>query len=97
MDDLHLLLEELLDVRTQWYHLGLLLKLDFWSLDRIRDIPDPRDQLLEMLKTCLTTGVNTSWKALTNALRSRLLGASQLADRLEAKYCLVEDTVEGKH
>ena len=96
-NDLGLLLEELLDVRKNWYHLGLQLKQNFGTLDRIRrHFPDPRDQLLEMLKTWLSTGYKPSWKTLTDALRSRNVGENQLADHLEAKYCLVEDTHESK-
>ena len=98
MDDLRLLLEELLDVRTQWYLLGLQLKMRVEILDRIRrELPNPRDRLLEMLKTWLTTAVKPSWKTLTDALRSRSVGESQLADHLETKYCLVEDMQESKH
>ena len=98
LDDLHLLLEELLDVRTNWYYLGLQLKLSVGTLDMIRrEFPNPRDRLLEMLKTWLTTPVNPNWKTLTDAVRCRSVGASLLADILEAKYCLVEDTLEGKH
>ena len=98
MDDLGLLLEELLDVHTNWYHLGLQLKQNFGTLDGIRErFPDPRDQLLEMLKFWLRTADKPSWKTLTDALRSRNVGESQLADDLETKYCLVEDTLESKH
>ena len=98
MDDFHLLLEELLDVRTKWYHLGLQLKVRVRTLDRIRaEFRNPRDQLMEMLKTLLTTSDNTSWKTLTDALSSRSVGANLLADILEAKYCLVKDVPESKH
>ena len=98
LDDLGLLLEELLDVRTNWYHLGLLLKRSTGTLDGIkREFPNPRDQLLEMLKTWLRSADNTSWKTLLDALRSRSVGASQLADHLEAKYCRMKDTHESKH
>ena len=99
MDDLGLLLEELLDVRKNWYHLGLQLKQNFGTLDSIRsrrDFPDPTDRLLEVLKTWLTNADKPSWKTLTDALRSRNVGENQLADHLEAKYCLVEDTLESK-
>ena len=76
----------------QWYHLGLQLKVTIGTLDRIRSqFTDRRDQLLEMLKTWLTTSDNTSWKTLTDALRSRSVGTSQLASVLETKYCLVEE------
>ena len=93
LDDLGQVMEEVLDVSAQWYHLGLQLKLRTGALDRIRtQFHDPRDQLLEMLKTWLTSSDNTSWKTLTDALRSRSVGASQLAGALETKYCLVEGT-----
>ena len=93
LDDLGCVLEEVLDVSAQWYHLGLQLKVRTSTLDRIRtQFTDPRDQLLEMLKTWLTTSDNTSWKTLTDALRSRSVGASQLASVLETKYTLAEET-----
>ena len=100
MNDLGLLLEELVDVDTQWYYLGLQLKVRPKTLDKIReDVFFSRDRLLELLKTWLTTSDNTSWKTLTYALRSRSVGASKLASVLETKYCLVEETEvdESKH
>ena len=96
LDDLGLLLEEVLDVSAQWYHLGLQLKVRIGTLDRIRvQFPDTRDQLLEMLKTWFTTSDNTSWNILTDALRSQSVGASNLAGVLETKYSLVEETELG--
>ena len=93
MDDLGRVLEEVLDVSSQWYTLGLQLQVRISMLDSIRiQFQNPRDQLLEILKTWLITCDNTSWKTLTNALRSRSVGASQLANVLETKYCLVEET-----
>ena len=97
LDDLGLLLEELLDVQTKWYNLGLQLKLTVSTQERIRrDFSDPRDQFLQMLISWLSPGYNY-WKTLTDALRSRNVGASQLADRLEAKYCPPKDMQESKH
>ena len=93
LDDLGQVMEEVLDVSAQWYHLGVQLKVRTGTLDRIRtQFHDPRDQLLEMLKTWLTTSDNTSWTTLTDALRSRSVGGSQLAGVLETKYCLAEGT-----
>ena len=87
------MLEEVLDVSTQWYPLGLQLQVRASMLDSIQaQFPDPKRQLLEMLKTWLTTSDNTSWKTLTDALRSRSVGATHLASVLETKYCLVEET-----
>ena len=86
-------MEEVLDVSAQWYHLGLQLKVRIGTLDRIRtQFSDPRDQLLEVLKTWLTTSDNTSWKTLTDALRSRSVEASQLASVLKTKCCMLEET-----
>ena len=96
LDDLGHVLEEVIDVSSQWYCLGLQLKVKTGSLERIKtQFPDPRDKLLEMLKTWLTISDNTSWKTLTDALRSRSVEAAQLAGTLEAKYCLMEGT-EGR-
>ena len=89
--DLGHVLEEVLDVSAQWYLFGLQLNLSIGTLDRIRaQFSDPRDQLLEMLKTWLNTSDCTSWKILTDALKSRSVGACQLAGLLETKYCRVE-------
>ena len=98
LDDLDLLLYELLDVHTQWYFLGLQFKVRTKTLERISAwFSDPTRQLREMLKVWLITSDKPSWKTLIDALRSRSVGASQLAGVLEGKYCLVEDTHESKH
>ena len=92
-NDLGEVLEEILDISAWWYQLGLRLKVKIGTLDSIQvQFPDPKRQLLEMLKTWLNTSDNTTWKTLTVALRSQSVGASQLAGVLEAKYCLVEET-----
>ena len=93
LDDLGQVMEEVLDVSAHWYHLGLQLKVRIGTLESITvRFPYPERQLLEMLKTWLTTSENTSWKTLIDALRSRAVGASQLADVLEKKYFVVEPT-----
>ena len=81
---------------AQWYPLGLQLRVRANMLDSIRlQFQNPRDQLLEMLKTWLTTSNSTNWTTLTDALRSRSVGASQLASVLERKYCVMEETGVG--
>ena len=93
VDDLGHVLEEVIDVSAHWYPLGLQLQVRTGTLDRIRaQFTDPRDQLLEMLKTWLNTCDNPSWNVLTEALRSRSVAKSMLAGVLETKYCLVERT-----
>ena len=93
LDNIGCVLEEVLDVSAQWYHLGVQLKVRIGTLDGIRtQFQNPKDQLLEMLKTWLNTSNSPSWKILIEALRSRSVGENQLADVLETKYCLVERT-----
>lgn len=90
-DDLDRVLQEVLDMCAHWYLLGLQLSVSVGTLDRIRAyFSDPIDQLREMLKSWLKSGVNPSWKTLTDALRTQSIGAGRLAEVLEAKFCLVE-------
>ena len=97
-DDLRLLLEELVDVLILFYPLGLQLKVGTEALDSIQaQFSDPTLQLREMLKVWLTTAYKPSWKTLTDGLRSRSVGESQLADDLKAKYCRPKDMRESKH
>ena len=91
-DDLDLLVYELLDVSAQWYPLGLQLNVKTKTLEWIRrQYQNFSHQLREMLKVWLITNDKPSWKTLMDALRSRSVGASQLASVLETKYCLVEE------
>ena len=92
-DDLGCVLEGVLDTAAQWYNLGLKLKVRTGRLNSIRtEFNTPEVQLREMLNAWLTTGDNPSWKTLTDALRSPLVGASQLAAVLETKYFPAERT-----
>ena len=76
-----------------WYDLGLQLKVKIGRLKSMRtEFSDPKHQLREMLKAWLTTGDNPTWKTLIDALRSGMVGASQLAAALETKYCPGERT-----
>ena len=85
------MLEEVLDVAAQWYNLGLKLKVRTGRLNSIRtEFSTPEDQLREMLNAWLATGDNPSWKTVVDALRSKMVGASQLAATLKTKYCPVE-------
>ena len=78
---------------ADWYDLGLQLKVRTGTLDSIRaDFTAAKHRLREMLKAWLITGDNPCWKTLIDALRSRMVGASQLAAALEKMYCPVERT-----
>ena len=96
MDDLVCVLGEVLEVSADWYDLGLQLKVSIGTLDNIQaDFTAAKHHLREMLKAWLKTGDNPSWKTLIDALRSPVVGASQLAAALETKYCPVERTESG--
>ena len=96
LDDLGCVLEGVLDAAALWYNLGLKLKVRTGKLNSIRkEFNSPEDQLREMLNAWLTTGDNPNWKTLIDALRSRMVGASQLAAALETQYCPVERTQSG--
>ena len=95
-DDLGCVLEGILDAAAQWYNLGLKLKVRTGKLNSIRkEFNTPEDQLREMLNAWLNTGDNPNWKTLIDALRSQMVGASQVAAALETKYCPVERTESG--
>ena len=92
-EDLGCVLGEVLDVSADWYDLGLQLKVRTGTLDNIRaDFTAAKHRLREMLKAWLTTGDNPSWKILIDALKSRMVGASQLAAALEKMYCPIGRT-----
>ena len=94
LGDVGQVLEELMGVCREWYYLGLQLKVRPETLETIKaQFSDPRDRLLEMLKTWLTTSDNTSWKTLTDALRSRSVGEPSLTYHLESKYKVEETEV----
>ena len=93
LDDLGQVVEEILDVSVHWYSLGLQLMVRSSKLDSIQvQFSESKRQLLEMLKTWLTTSDNTSWKTLTDAVKSRSVEACTLACALETKYCLRMET-----
>ena len=92
-DDLGCVMEEVVDVSAEWYDLGLQLKVRTAELDSIRaQTGTPKIQLREMLNIWLRTGDDPSWVTLTDALRSRSVGAKRLAGTLKQKRCLVEET-----
>ena len=87
--DLRDVQEEVFDARAKWYDIGVNLEVPVGTLNSIRaQYHDPQDCLREMLMVWLKTiDPQPTWKALVNALRSRVVGEAKLADELEAKWC----------
>ena len=85
LKDVH---EELIDVSSKWYNIGLQLNLQPGVLDHIKEHKDANSCLREMLKHWLK-GVHPSptWKLLIKALKSRSVSEADLAKRLKRKYC----------
>ena len=71
---------------TNWYHLGLQLDIDDYSLQQIQaDERGNEDQKTCMFRTWLRVCENPSWKAVVKALKT--IGEKKLAAKLEQQYC----------
>ena len=93
VSDLSCVREELLDVSSKWFDIGLKLKLRVGFLERVRkQYPDPSEALREMLLHWLKK-VNPppTWEGLVCALESRTVGEPRLAEQLRTKYCKTEE------
>ena len=83
MSDLELLVHELSEVREKWEFIGRELRVGVYDIS----YSDPTDCLRLMLKKWLRWSiVTTTWGDIIAALRTPGLGASKLANQLEAKY-----------
>jgi len=86
--DLDLLTQELAGVKQKWYAIGMDLQLEGKVNEIHRQYSDPGVCLRELLTRMQQNRYTTAtWRNIVDALRSRDVGESQLADRLEAKYC----------
>ena len=92
MSDLSCVREELLDVSSKWFDIGLKLQLSVGALERVRDqYPDPSTALREMLLLWLKkVNPTPTWEGLACALESRTVGEPRLAEQLRTKYCKTE-------
>ena len=80
--------DELWDARIKWYNIGLRLGILAPDLDVIEnDGGDTDSWFRSMLRKWLRTGTHCTWEALIEALRSRSVGETKLAKRLQLKWC----------
>ena len=72
---------------TNWFMLGVQLKVDHAKLERIQmDYPQRAQECqYHMLHTWIDTG-NATWSELVTALRSPLIDNEKLAQEIEEKY-----------
>ena len=89
--DLPVLLEELNDVRTEWYNIGMQLLVHVNTLDCIQEQRNnPTDCLRKALKSWLENCSTPTWRDIVNVLRSRTVNKTRLAAELNNKYCCEE-------
>ena len=90
LDDLLAVLNELHELRANWYDLGLSLKVKVPTLDAIqaehRD--HPKSCLRDMIKHWLRQeNPRPCWNAIVTALDTPFMSQSRLAETLRAQYC----------
>ena len=84
------LLNALHPVRASWYNIGLELDIPHTKLDCFTQTYfDPSVLMREMLKHWLDAAIDPSptWEAVITALKSPLVDKSDIATKLELKYC----------
>ena len=89
VDDLNDVRKELLDVSSNWYDIGLQLRLRTGGLETIEyQNQDVRICLRKMLLHWLKkVDPPPTWEGLACALESRIVGEPRLAEQLRTKYC----------
>ena len=74
--------DELYDVRGKWYNIGVQIDIDIGTLQSIKsEFSDNGDALRELLTHWLKR--EPTWEALFRALRSRPVGAHDIAEKLQ--------------
>ena len=92
-EDIPLIRRVLHPVRDDWYDIGSELNISFHTLDIIKDKHgDSKNCLLHMLREWFKWGKKScTWGTIVDALRSPVVGQEELANTIEATYC-VEDS-----
>ena len=86
--DLSTVRNEIHDVRTKWYDIGVELKVKISTLKSIEArYGDAKDCLREVITEWLKANDHPTWKSLVDALKTRVIDEPKLAAELEAKYC----------
>ena len=84
--DLGELQNELHDISSKWYDLGVQLRIEFCQLDNIKK-DNPVECLREMLKMWLKQiDPHPTRNALIKALKKPVIDEQQLASQLQKKY-----------
>ena len=83
------IVEELHDVKTKWNFIGIQLEVPRATLQKIQSThkDDPEGAFSEMIAEWLDQTKEPSWSAIVTALRSRSVGAQNLADNVKRNKC----------
>ena len=94
-------MNELHEVRADWYDLGVQLRMETSDLDAIEleNMKDSKKCLRKMLSLWLTkkTPSPPSWQRVVDALRSRSINRPTLAEIISNNYCHCQDVGRLKH
>ena len=87
VDDLSDVLEEVVEARSKWHGIGLQLKLSPGTLDAIdADNKFSLEKCSKMLQKWLETGKVRTWRALAEALGSKVVAREDLKTNILKKY-----------
>ena len=94
INNLAQIIEELNNVTAKWCKIGVQLGVDDGRLDSIKQqYADPADRMRETLRIWLKDHPSPpTWSKVVKALRCRTVGETVLAESLEHKYHLTQDT-----
>ena len=92
------LVNELIQVQTKWYAIGLQIGIESHRLKAIKQESSGLERLSEVIERWLreNTEVPVSWKSVVKALKAPSVGEKGLADQLHKKYCQPDDASGGQ-
>ena len=90
INDIPLIRRVLHPARDDWYDIGGELNIPFHTLDDIKDkCSDSKECLLRMLRERFSFMCeDCTWGTIVDALRSPVVGHEELAETIEATYCV---------
>ena len=82
-------MEEIIEAQNKSYVLGLKLKLPHYIVESIHKTHlEPQDRLLHILiEFTNRDDPKPTWRLIVDALKGRAVGLTELAKRMELKYC----------
>ena len=90
-------MEQIYEAKEQWYFIGLKLGVSKGYLDGIEyNFSKVDRKLAETLDKWLQNGMNTTWKALAEAMGTVTVGREDVKKKILAKYTYTMEDFIGK-